>query len=120
MFDALQNGETLIDNDNNCEITIHNGKIIGLSSFFQISPECLTIKQKPKWYENLNGRKVWCKVWDKQCGNVLIRAICKYSVNRVIKFEDTDGIKWMNAEPLSSKEIQVYLDNALDIERDVF
>lgn len=120
MFDALLAGDTLI----HCgfELKVNNdGEIIGIDNFTMLIPDRWSIKPKHKqWYEKLNGREVLCKVWSVNFNEENIIPIASYNNQSIFKFKAKTGVNWKNSTPLTPEEIQVYLDNAKDIENDVF
>lgn len=117
-FVALQAGETLIDGSGN-ELKEVSGVLIFSEKSCDIWPINWEIKKPKEWHDNLKGREVLCKVWDYNMHKSRVSPIISFNKNSECPFEGE--IKhWINAIPLSSKEIEVYLKRAKDIENDVF
>ena len=81
-------------------------KILFLEGFTGAAVE----PEPAKWCENIPDGGVLCWCWDGSIINKFVDNITKYNGNY------QGGESWLNAKPLTKKEIQVFMDNASEAE----
>lgn len=115
IINALLDGEILIDSAGfKCRLDPVTGELVnmicvGTDAAFPYPGDWRIYKEPNLWYENIPEGDVLCYASDD---------ICKMLVP-IIAYDPSDewpfmsvGKRWINAIPLTEKEIQVFKDNA--------